>query len=469
MEILLLKAEDVILLEDRQRKKYDKESLVRLAADIKDNQLLHPPTIRFANDARVVCGGRRTKALKFLAGKGVPIKFNGEVLPLGMIPVLVANTNDPLRLLEIELAENKLRDNLTWQEEELALAEIAQLLLEKKRLENPEDVLPSVTVKEVAEAAEVSENTIRRSAQLVEHLEDPDVQKAKTRKEAVKIIEKKRVQAHLAAKAETTKLRSTDHQIAKGDCRELIKLVPSSLISVVVTDPPYGIDMHKDESWDGSHHEYDDTEEYALSLVANLIPEFDRVTKAEAHVYLFCDYTKIEKLRALFNAYRRKADGTLCLLDFKDAYDIYLGHKEETLEWKTSSPVFATMPYPMVWNKGNIAAYPRAEHWPRKSAEYIIYAIKGDKKHNKLDLCVLDYPQLQNQDHPAGKPLEVYEHLMCRSTEPGDVSLDCFGGQGNHVRAAHKNKRKSITFELSDTYWPLLAKAKREVDGEMES
>jgi DNA modification methylase len=375
-----------------------------------------------------------------------------------------------MALEEIELNENKIRDNLTWQDEERAIARIKQIVQSRKgrEAEVPEDAIPFIEISktELAEAAGVGRNVVATHEFIAKHLDDPDVQKAKTKKDAVKIIEKKNRQEHLANMAKNTVVKTSDHRIMQGDCRELITKVPTGIVNCVVTDPPYGIDMHKDQSWDGTWHEYNDTEAYCFNLIETLIPEWDRVMTEQGHLYLFCDFAKFEKIKAIFDSYRKDAEGKV---SFAFKPESVLAHNMGLKDLKSlsqSSPVFDVMYFPFVWNKGNVASYPRPDHWPRKSYECVLYAIKGGHKQHKLDLAVIDVPQVQNQDHPAGKPVGLYELLLLRSTSPGDVVLDCFAGQGNLLRAAHKNKRKSISFELSDTYYPLLAKAYRETEGE---
>jgi DNA modification methylase len=275
--------------------------------------------------------------------------------------------------------------------------------------------------------------TVYEAIDVAEHLDDPDVAKAKTKKEAQKIIAKKKTAAHRAKVAAETVVTSSDHKIYQGDCRQVIKQLPDGLFTAVVTDPPYGIDMHKDQSWDGTWHEYDDTEAYCFNLIENLLPEWDRVTANQAHLYLFCDFDKFDSIKRIVEAYA--PDG---------------------------EPVFDVMYFPFIWDKGNVASYPRPEHWPRKSYECILYAIKGVHKQAALDLAVISINQLQNQEHPAGKPLELYERLVLRSTLAGDAVLDCFAGQGNLLRACRNNKRKSVSIELSDVYYPLLVEAYNE-------
>ncbi len=471
LPIAILELSQIVVAEDRQRTTYDREKLLLLANNIRDDRLIHPPTIATLDSKRLVCGGRRFKALSAIAAKGLTFVFNGETLPVGYAPFLVAGTEDVLALEEIELNENKIRDNLSWQDEERALARIKQIVQSRIAREQgivEEVAIPHIEVPraELAEAAGVGRNVVATHEFIAKHLDDPDVQKAKTKKDAVKIIEKKNRQEHLAKLAAETKVRTSDHKIFQGDCVELIKQVPTGVVNCVVTDPPYGIDMHKDQSWDGTWHEYNDTEAYCFNLIESLIPEWDRVMTEQGHLYLFCDFAKFEKIRAIFDAYRVDAAGKK---DFIVSPDSLLAHNFGLKDLKSvtnTTPVFDVMYFPFIWNKGNVASYPRPDHWPRKSYECVLYAIKGGHKQHKLDLAVIDIPQVQNQEHPAGKPVALYEFLLLRSTKPGDVVLDCFAGQGNLLRASHKNKRKSINFELSDTYYPLLAKAYRETEEE---
>lgn len=469
LPIAILPVTEIVVADDRQRTSYNQEKLLELAENIRDDRLIHPPTISTLESKRLVCGGRRFKALKAIATKGLPIKFNGQELPVGYAPFLVAGTEDIVALEEIELNENKIRDNLSWQDEERAIARIKRLLQERKARDagiTDEAAIPHIEIPraELEQAADIGRNVVAVHERIADYLDDPDVQKAKSKKDAIKVVEKKRQQEHLRQLAEKTEVKKSDHKIYQGDCRELIKKLPTGIVNCVVTDPPYGIEMHKDQSWDGTWHQYDDSEAYCFNLIQSLIPEWDRVMTEKGHLYLFCDFAKFEKIRAIFDSYRKDKDGKASFV-FKP--EGMLAHNMALNVYKSidqTEPVFDVMYFPMIWNKGNVASYPRPDHWPRKSYECVLYAIKGGHQQHKLDLAVIDVPQIQNQDHPAGKPMALYEHFLLRSTVPGDVVLDCFAGQGNLLRAAHKNKRKSINFELSDVYYPLLAKAYRETE-----
>ena len=473
IQLKLMHVDNLRIKEDRQRQDFNKEALEALYHRIVADGLLHPPGITTVEDAAIVYGERRFRCMRAMAKRGIAIKYNSEVLPVGFIPVNVLNETDELVLEQIELSENVDRQDLTWQEKARALARIEEILKRKKTREQEakaiEDEVPveelvpvTVTKTEVAKEFGTAISVATTHLSVVDHLDDPDVAKAKSLKEAIKLVEKKAAQAHRAKVAETTVVNQSQHKIYKGDVRDVIKTVPSDTFRAIITDPPYGIDMHKDQSWDGTWHEYNDDEAYCFNLFRALIPEWDRITKDQAHVYAFCDYSKFEKVKAIFDCYRIDEKGKVGFLVSHDAALKHnLGLKESAIMVKTK-PVFEIMYFPFIWNKGNVASYPKPSHWPRKSYECLLYGIKGGHEQAKLDLAVIDIPQIQNQLHPAGKPVELYKYLIERSTMAGESVFDGFAGQGNLLRAAHQTKRISTSVELSDTYYPMLVGAYNE-------
>lgn len=435
MDVAILDVTCIKVKENRQRQTFDKDALLALGKRIKEHGLLHPMGIDTLDSGHLVYGESRLKIITYYAKHGIAIRFNGEELPVGYAPFLVCGTTDELELEQIELAENAARQDLTWQEQTKAIKRIEELLEAKLRRENPDIANIKVPIEDIAKEAKVSKRVAYDEVDIAHYMDDPDVAKAKTKKDAQKIIAKKKTQEHRAAHADGFEAKSDDQKIFQGDCRDVIRGFPDGTFTAVITDPPYGIEMHKDQSWDGTWHEYDDTEAYCFNLVEQLLPEWDRTTRDQAHLYLFCDFAKFNSIRSIVENYKR--DG---------------------------KRVFEVMYFPFIWNKGNIASYPRPNHWPRKSYECVLYAIKGEHEHNGLDLAVIDVPQIQNQDHPAGKPEALYEKLVLRSTSVGDSVLDCFAGQGNLLRTCKANNRKSYNIELSDTYFPMLVEAAAETE-----
>jgi DNA modification methylase len=408
-----------VIIEDRQRETFPEDAHQALKDSILENGLFHPPGLISESNPTLVYGHRRMLALRSLIEDGCLIKFNGEVFN-GEIPYVEVGNLTPLQLKEIELSENLDRLDITWQEKARAIAELEQLRNKQRAhvAAITDSPVRPITLKELAEETKQSIQPVSEALAIAKHLDDPDVAKAKSLKEAKKIIEKKAKETYAKERSEAFNPAQSRHTLLIGDCREIIKTLPDKDFKAIVTDPPYGIDMHKDQSWDGTWHEYDDTEVYCFNLIQSLLPEFDRVTEDQAHLYLFCDWSKFEAIKRIVEAHG----------------------------------VFEPMPYPFIWNKGNVASYPKPDHWPRKSYECILYAIKGGMPHNKLDLAVIDIPQIQNQDHPAGKPSALYAHLINRSLLAGDKVLDCFAGQGTIFRAAKQTNTIAVGIELNDKY-----------------
>ena len=450
--------EEILIRENRQRQEFNMAKLLELAKSIQDTRLMTPISLETQEAPYLVAGERRLKAITALHKKNIQIKFNGQIVPHNTIPVVFNGELTELEREELELDENLKRENLTWQEQAAAIQRLVNLRGVQHE-QNPE-VVKAPTNKTIAKETEKAYAEVATMRQVAAHLDDPDVAKAKTPKEAQKIIQRKakeELQERVAASIDVSKLK---HVLFHGDCREFIKTIPDNELTCIVTDPPYGIDMHKDKSWDGTDHEYDDTEDYAMQLIEDLLPEMDRCTQDEAHIYLSCDYAKFEKIKAIFNCYRRDESGKAELR--KEYETLMLLHEfnalpdkgtSKFLAWmKATTPVFEPMYFPIIWNKGNVAAYPKPDHWPRKSYECILYAIKGQKKHNGLDLAVININQIQNQDHPAGKPTALYKHLLQRSVMAGDSAADFFVGQGNFFNACHELKLLGYGSELSDKY-----------------
>lgn len=410
-----------IIIGERQRETFDEAALSELERSITKHGLFQAPGLASTKDPSIVYGHRRVIALTRILGRGDSFTYNGKEYS-DCIPFVGVGELTPIQLKEIELAENLDRRDLTWQEQAKAVAELEALRNAQREEEaesSPEPIPPKpMTLIELAEETKKAPATCARALEVAKHLDDPEVAKAKNQKDALKIIERKAKQQHAEEKAKEFNPDASRHTLRFGDCREVIRTLPANKFAAVVTDPPYGIDMHKDQSWDGTWHEYDDTEAYCFNLITNLLPEWDRVTEEGAHLYIFCDLSKFEAIRQIVE-----------------------GHG-----------VFIPMPYPFIWNKGNVASYPRPDHWPRKSYEAVLYAVKGDKPHNKLDLAVIDTPQKQHHDHPAGKPWELYAHLIKRSCLAGDEVLDCFAGQGTIFKAAKDSNVVATGIELSEKY-----------------
>jgi site-specific DNA-methyltransferase (adenine-specific) len=152
-------------------------------------------------------------------------------------------------------------------------------------------------------------------------------------------------------------------------------------------------------------------------LFAILPAEWYRVSKPEAHCFVFCDYNRFTFLVSAME---------------KAGWDVW--------------------PRPLIWYKGNTGAYPHAERGFRYTYECILFANKGSRPTQGLHHDVICIDQIQNQDHPAGKPPRLYAELLKRSVLPGDTVLDCFAGGGTIFPAATATNCIATGIELSEKY-----------------
>lgn len=401
-----------ITVSNRQRKYFDEMKLVELAEDIEKNDLLHAIAIR--DDGQLVAGERRLRAMDILHRQGRNFRYNGLPVPVGYIPVVGVSERDDLGYREAELSENLAREDLSWQERTAAVAALHQLRTEQNQTQSIRDTASELKGR-LAHGGEVTE--VSEDISLAQHLHDEDVVKAKTKGEAIKILRAKKLQEKNRELAEKFRLNPTAgrHQLVHGDAIEVLTTLPESIVDVVVTDPPYGIgaDTHGDQQF--LAHEYDDSLERWFYLMRELALRLDKVCKAQAHAYVFCDIRNFQHLVGNFNM-----------------------------------PGWSVWPTPLIWDKGNMGLLPRPEHGPRRCYEAILYAIKGNKPTTGVYHDVIRVPGMGKQRYAAEKPVDLYVDLLKRSVHPGDTILDPFAGSGPILPAANRLSCRAIAIELTD-------------------
>ncbi len=416
-----LSLRDIVIPSNRQRRDFDPLAIADLATSIRTHGLLHAITVR--NDGHtLVAGERRLKAIATLTAN-----YNyGEVeIPLGQVPIVRLCELDPLTLREVELEENTIRLDLTWQERDAAVAEL-HALRTAQAAERGETHTKARTVQELmgrpastGEAAALVSNAILVSS----HLDDPDVAKAKTRKEALNIIKKKLTETHnatLAAKLQEQGIASR-HSLIRGDCRLELAKLPDATFDIICTDPPYGIDADTFNPLSGSEahtvHEYTDDLEYAVSIWMSIFKEGSRVCKPKAHLYMFFDIRHWEGLRNL---------------------------AEQAGWW--------VWPRPIIWHKPAGGMLGDITRGPRRSYETILFASRGDRLVTKMSLDVI-VANPRAELHAAEKPVEVITNLLQRSCMPGDRVLDPCAGSGTIFEAATALTLTAIGIEMVEKHY----------------
>jgi ParB/RepB/Spo0J family partition protein len=386
----------IFVPDNRQRREFKQEQINELAESIRLHGLYHPLVVA-AEDSnfRLVAGERRLRAIAQLAELEISFTCGQESVEAGHACVTLLSELDPLTLREIELEENTIRVDLTWQERAQAIADLDAL----RREQHPGHT-HSDTAREIYGYTGTGLEQIKTSITLTKHLDDPEIAKAKTQAEASKLLKKKIERQHRARLAESVDLSSSPHRLIEGDALAALQHMQGEF-QIILTDPPYGVgaDTFGDQS--STTHEYQDDLNYGLSCYQAVAEQGFRLTSAQAHAYIFCTIEHFSLIAALF----------------------------EAAGWRV-------WPRPLIWFKGPQAGIlPRPEHGPRYTYESILFATKGDKPTLCVKPDVITISADSEKIHAAQKPVALYLDLLSRSALPGDNILDPFAGSGTIFRA----------------------------------
>lgn len=98
----------------------------------------------------------------------------------------------------------------------------------------------------------------------------------------------------------------------------------------------------------------------------------------------------------------------------------------------------------IVWRKLSIS-----ENFSMAMAEY---AWTSFKTNAKVFECA---PQGKKGDrfHPTQKPIELYEWLIEKYAQPGDIILDTHVGSASSLIACHRKNHKYVGFEIDEEYY----------------
>lgn len=409
--------ESILVPEERMRKEFDEEAHEELYKSIAARGLLHPIICRKTpgGQLQLVAGERRLRAMRALILMEVSFRCGGEAVPEGCVPFSYTDEISDLEAKEIELDENIKRRDLTPIERAAARKALfdfrqaqAEAKGEKYTVADFQEELARAGVKSVA-----SQRTIMEEFRVAENLHNPEVKNATTLKDAVKATKKATEKLLLDALSEiVSQEEGSPHELIVGDCLDSVRSLPSGRFDCVCTDPPYGIGIDDSGSMVENRHHYADGPEVLERILASLPEELFRITRAQAHLYWFCDLRWFTRI---------------C----------------DSLESAGWSPC----KFPIIWWKQGKAMAPDITRWPKRTYEVIVYAIKGDKPPLKVagDVIATSYGSDLQQ---AEKPKELYVELLSRSCLEGSQVIDPFCGSGVIFTAAEELKCYATGIEL---------------------
>jgi len=204
--------------------------------------------------------------------------------------------------------------------------------------------------------------------------------------------------------------------------------IPDSSIDLVLTDPPYEISRPTGfiasqgertiERFKMSY-EFGEWDERTTEL-APFINEFYRILSDGGTMIMFYDLWKITSLSEIMKAEKFKQ------LRF--------------LEWLKTNPVPINSKINYLTNSREIA----------------LSGIKKSKPtfNSKYDNGIYEYPIYHSKDrfHPTQKSLPLFEELIEKHSNRGDMILDCFAGSATTAVAAMNTGRNFVGCEMNKEY-----------------
>jgi site-specific DNA-methyltransferase (adenine-specific) len=215
--------------------------------------------------------------------------------------------------------------------------------------------------------------------------------------------------------------KSGPNQWLHGNWRDHVGSIKDGSVSVLLTDPPYGmgyqsnyrLDTRKDRKHDKIEN---DGEGEGPVEMAECVAAFVPKLASDAHVFVFTNWRNEEAMR---NAI---ADAGL------------------------------TVKSSIVWVKNNTGMGDLTGAFAPKH-ERIIHAVKGSPILFEREADVLEFDRVSTDRHPTEKPVDLLSRLIEITSVAGQRVADPFGGVGSTCEAALSLGRNYWGCELKEDYY----------------
>lgn len=277
------------------------------------------------------------------------------------------------------------------------------------------------------------------------------------------------------------------YNIKRGDCVEMILTVPNESVGFSIFSPPFGHSLYtySDHVEDMGNNK---THQDFLIQFGYLVRELFRVTKQGRNVAVHCMDIPIQKGKEGFIGLRDFSGDILKA--FADAGFIYhsrvtiwkdpvvemqrtkaLGLLHKQIKKDSTMSRVGIPDYLLVFRKDGDRSDPvrndsiPVDLWQKYASPVWMDIDYGDTLNFRIAKDEKD------QKHICPLQLPTIERAIHLYTNPGDIVLDPFGGIGSTGFKAIEMNRRTIMFELKESYYQILAnncKAAVDAKGQLE-
>ncbi len=215
--------------------------------------------------------------------------------------------------------------------------------------------------------------------------------------------------------------------IKVSDYQEFMSSLSAGSVDLILTDPPYCISKKT-----GFSEVVNGVQRFAVSM------DFG----AWDHVEINLD----DMAKVFYTSLRR--GGTAIVW-----YDIWkIGKVKDAME----SAGFKMLRQ-IIWQKTNPVPLNMRATYLSNSREMAVVGVKVGKPtfNSEYDSGIYEYPIPRHKgkrQHPTQKPLTLFEDLVLKHSNPGDLVVDPFLGSGTTGVAALRNLRHFTGCDIDDTY-----------------
>ena len=235
-------------------------------------------------------------------------------------------------------------------------------------------------------------------------------------------------------------------QILRGDCVQMMRMLPSASVHCIFADPPYNLQLRgelrrpDDSLVDGVDDDWDRFTDFAEydAFTRDWLTEARRVLRKDGTVWVIGSYHNIFRIGAILQD-----------LGFWILNDVI---------WRKSNPMpnfrgrrFTNAHETLIWAarqqdsryRFNYAAMKSLNDDLQMRSDWLIPLCTGEERlRNEHGLKL----------HPTQKPEALLHRIMLASTSPGDIILDPFLGTGTTAAVAKHLHRHFVGIERHPAY-----------------
>ncbi|HVU06641.1 MAG TPA: DNA modification methylase [Candidatus Paceibacterota bacterium] len=242
------------------------------------------------------------------------------------------------------------------------------------------------------------------------------------------------------------------------DPKTLKKLLSTTKVDVIDTDPPYNIGLSYDKGMGGKKSyggNVDDSKsdveykKFLKSALGNALAH----TKPNAHIFTYCDQRYIWLLQTLYQELGI-ANKRVCLWVKNNSTPT----PQIAFNKQYEPCVYGTIGKPYISEKVlNLSEIMNKEVGTGNRTIDDIF--------DMIDIWLAKRISGADYEHPTEKPPTLHEKALRRCSKAGDVVLDLFGGSGSLLIACEQLKRKAYLVEREPIFVDLIIRRYEKLTG----